>query len=285
MLPALSPYRTAPDPYVEVFNRGREAFAYRIESPVPWLTVEPARGRVTDQVRATVRVDWRRAPRGTTEVPLTVRGPGGATVRVTARVEHPRLGVREGRRGFVEASGYVAMEAAHATRAVETGGVTWRELPDIGRTGSGMTPWPVTAPSRTPGGNGPRLEYEVTLTTDPGTVRVLVYLSPRNNVLPTEGLRYAVSFDGATPRTVNVTRATGADDTSMNKQWERNTSDNTNLTVTEHALSGPGTHTLKLWMVDPTVIVQRIVIDTGGLEPSYLGPPESHRAGRTTAGR
>ncbi|CAM5337161.1 hypothetical protein SFUMM280S_07350 [Streptomyces fumanus] len=35
MLPALSPYRTAPDPYVEVFNRGREAFAYRIEYRCP----------------------------------------------------------------------------------------------------------------------------------------------------------------------------------------------------------------------------------------------------------
>ncbi|MEJ1202554.1 MULTISPECIES: glycosyl hydrolase 115 family protein [unclassified Streptomyces] len=280
VLPALSPYRTAPDPYVEVFNRGREPFAYRIESPVEWLTVDRARGRVTHQVRATVRVDWRRAPRGTTEVPLTVRGPGGRAVRVTARVENPRLGARGRRRGFVEASGYVAMEAAHATRAVETGGVTWREIPDIGRTGSGVTPWPVTAPSRAPGGNGPRLEYEVTLTTDPGTVRVLVYLSPRNNVLPTEGLRYAVSFDGAAPTTVNVTRVTGADDTSMNKQWERNTSDNTNLTVTEHTVSRPGTHTLKLWMVDPTVVVQRLVVDTGGLKPSYLGPPESHRAGR-----
>ncbi|MFV2120067.1 glycosyl hydrolase 115 family protein, partial [Streptomyces sp. Act-28] len=279
-LPALSPYRTAPDPWVEVFNRGREPFAYRIDSPVEWLVVDRARGRVTDQVRATVRVDWRRAPRGTTEVPLTVRGPGGATGRVTARVENPRLGTREGRRGFVEASGYVSMEAARFTRAVETGGVTWRVIPDLGRTGAGVTPFPVTAPSRTPGGGGPRLEYEVTLVTDPGTVRVLVYLSPRNNVLSTPGLRYAVSFDDAAPRTVDVTRVTGADDTSMNKQWERNTSDNINLTVTEHTVAGPGTHTLKLWMVDPTVVVQKLVIDTGGLEPSYLGPPESHRAGR-----
>jgi hypothetical protein len=28
-------------------------------------------------------------------------------------------------------------------------------------------------------------------------------------------------------------------------------------------------------MVDPGVVLQRIVVNTGGLRPSFLGPPES----------
>jgi hypothetical protein len=36
---------------------------------------------------------------------------------------------------------------------------------------------------------------------------------------------------------------------------------------------------LKLWHVTPGVVVERIIIDAGGLRPSYLGPPESPRKG------
>jgi hypothetical protein len=275
VLPAYSRYQTAPAPFVDVFDRGSRPFDYRIRSSAPWLTVTADHGSVTDQARANLRVDWSRAPYGTTRVPLTVTGPAGAEVTVTAVIDNPRP-PRAGFRGFAESGGYVSMEADHYTRTNGAGGVAWQRVPGIGRTGSGMEPFPVTAPSRQPGGGGPRLEYDMNLTTT-GPVKVAVYLSPRNDVLPTGGLRYAVSVDDEAPRIVDVTAATGADATAMNKQWERNTSDNVNLTITDHTIARPGPHVLKVWMVDPTVVVQKIVVDTGGVRPSYLGPPESRR--------
>ena len=108
-----------------------------------------------------------------------------------------------------------------------------------------------------------------------GQVTVWAYVSPRANVFPTDGLRYAISIDDGPLQTVNITTASGASDATMNRQWERITSDNVNLTSTTHSIGAPGAHTLKFWMADTTVILQKLVVDTGGLKPSYLGPPES----------
>ncbi|WP_433473922.1 glycosyl hydrolase 115 family protein [Spirillospora sp. CA-142024] len=270
VLPEFSPYQSAPAQYIEVFNRGSEPFGYRISPAQPWVKVSRAHGRVDKQIRATVSIDWSRAPKGTSRVPIEISGPNGRTVTVQAVVKNP---ASSNVHGFVEAGGYVSMNADHYTRATGTAQAQWNRIPGIGRTDAGMEPSPVTASSLEPG-TGPRLEYDMTLTTT-GPVKVWAYLSPRNSVLSTEGLRYAVSIDGEQPQLVNVTTATGANDTTMNKQWERNTSDNVNRTVTTHTITGTGTHTLKFWMVDPTVIVQKIVVDTGGLRTSYLGPPES----------
>ncbi|HEV7961416.1 MAG TPA: glycosyl hydrolase 115 family protein [Actinoplanes sp.] len=270
-LPAFSPYQAQPAQYIDVFNKGATAFDYTVTAAQPWVRVTPSAGRVDQQVRAVVSVDWSRAPKGDTDVPITVTGPDGARVVVHAPVSNPVLrpagsGFRSGSGsglGFVEANGYVAMEADHYTKKVGD----WQLLPGIGKTGNGLTPL---------GGAGARLEYAMTLTT-PGPVKVSAVLSPRNNVRPTDGLKYAISLDGETPQTVNVTTATGANDTTMNRQWERNTSDNANVTTTTHTVAAPGAHTLTFWMVDPTVIVQRLVVDTGGVKYSYLGPPESRR--------
>ena len=41
--------------------------------------------------------------------------------------------------GFVEANGYVSIEAEHYSRAVAPRGREWKRIPDHGRTLSGMT--------------------------------------------------------------------------------------------------------------------------------------------------
>ncbi|PSM38880.1 glycosyl hydrolase [Streptomyces dioscori] len=283
-LPTFSPYQTRPDQYIEVFNRGRTAFDYRITPSVPWLVVDRPRGRVQEQIRAVLTVDWEKAPRGRAEASVTVEG-AGEVVEVGVIAEQPSARVARGLRGlrglrgFVEAGGYVAVDAGHFARSVGA----WRRIDGIGRTGAGVTPWPVTAPGWTPsrGSSSPRLEYEVSLLSA-GAVTVWAYLSPRNPALATgAGLRYGVSFDGDVPQIVDIHAATGADDGLMNMEWARNTSDNVNRTSSRHMIraeaGAAGVHRLMFWAVDPTVVVQRLVIDTGGLTPTYLGPRESWR--------
>jgi hypothetical protein len=280
VLPAFSPYQTAPAQYIEVFNRGRGPLDYRVTSGQPWLRVTPAQGRVGAQTRLAVRIDWRKVPLGSTSVPITVTGSDGTRVVVSAPIERPKLAPSQAK-GFVEAGGYVSWNADRYRRSVPAGGVRWKVIEGLGRTGNAVKPFPSVATSK-PAGSGPRLDYDVTLTHG-GDVTLWTYLSPRNNVLWSDGLKYAVSVDGGEPQVVNITQRSGANDGTLNRQWAYNTSDNVTRMATNFHVDRPGRHTVTLWMVDPTVVVQKFVLDTrpgaslsiGGLHWSYFGPPTS----------
>ena len=179
--------------------------------------------------------------------------------------------------GFVEANGYVSIEAEHYTKAVSTGPITWQRLPDFGRTLSGMTVAPATAPRQTaPGGASPHLEYCVSLVSG-GPVTVQAYFAPTLDFTNTDGLRYAVSFDDETPQIINLHTGLVAD--NGNRRWEQAVASNIIIMPSQHTLAQPGEHVLKFWLVDAGLVLEKLVIDHGDLMPSYLGPPESARSG------
>jgi hypothetical protein len=169
--------------------------------------------------------------------------------------------------GFVETGGMVAIEAEHYSRALAPAGREWLRVPGLGRTLSGMTTLPVDAPALAPS-DGMRLEYDVYLF-DAGKVNVQATLAPTLKFRPGAGFRYAVAIDDEAPRIVDVHA-----DASM-KHWEKIVSDGVAQFTTAHEVKGAGRHTLKFWALDPGLVLQRVVIDAGGLRPSYLGPQES----------
>jgi hypothetical protein len=251
--------------YIEVFNRGRAPFEYSVSADESWIEVSSENGQVEDETRIEVSVDWDRAPRGTSRVPITISGPGMRNVIVQAVVKNHSEYVT----GFVESNGYVSMEAVHYSRAVEDAPVRWRIIPNLGKTLSAVTTYPVTSDSRRPQGTNPRLEYDMHLFSE-GTVTVNVYTSPTLNYLNNQGLRYAVSIDDAKPQIVTI------NDSTSNRVWEEWVRNNVIVTESEHAVDTPGAHVLKIWMVDPGIVFQKIVIETKEIDPGYLGPPESY---------
>ncbi len=102
-----------------------------------------------------------------------------------------------------------------------------------------------------------------------GSVHVIATLAPTQKFQPGAGLRFAVSIDDEAPQVVNM-HADGSQ-----AWWERSVSDGVVTFSTAHRLDGPGAHTLRFWALEPGVVLQKLVVDVGGLKPSYLGPPES----------
>ena len=87
-------------------------------------------------------------------------------------------------------------------------------------------------------------------------------------------MRYAVSFDDETPQTVTLVPR-GYKSQNGNRVWEKSDGDSAHSATSKHTLAKAGYHTLKLWMIDPGVVLQKLVVDLCGVKPSYLGPPES----------
>ena len=250
--------------YIEVFNRGEGVFNFNIQSLSPYLILSEKKGSITAQKRVWISINWQKVPQGIFKVPVIVTGAGGA-VTITAVINNS---LPKGMPGFYENNGYVSMEAAHYSKAVNTKGVTWETIPDYGRTLSGVMATPVTTNSMIPRNNSPHLEYKVNMS-DTGFVNVEAYISPTLDFNNTGGLRYAISFDNDIPQAVNIN--TDKSDST----WRKNVSNNINVVVSRHHLAIPGPHTLKFWMVDPGVVLQKIVINAACLQHSYLGPPES----------
>lgn len=259
-LPVFDRYGAA-EHYIEIFPASP---TYTIHAGADWLMTDIAQGTSTHG-RILITVDWKKAPPGTHRIPIHITGPDSEKVTVTAIIRNTALDATVNG-CFIEGNGYVSMEAEHYTRAVQTA-VKWQRIPGLGRTLSGMQAIPVTAPAQSPQNNSPRLEYAVYLL-DSGQYNIHAYLSPTLN-FSGKGLRYAISFDDQPAQVIDLAK------NSTGKNWEISVANNTFISTSRHVLLRPGKHVLKYWLVDPGVVLQKIIVDAGGMRPSYLGPPES----------
>lgn len=170
-------------------------------------------------------------------------------------------------KGFVESNGYVSIEAEHFARKVDGRDAQWTVIPHLGRTLSSVITMPQNAQSSDPEG-GMRLEYDLTLTKDVDT-ELHVYLSPTLDTRGAGGLKFGISVDDGPVIVQSFNLIPDQPD------WNKAVSDNAHVVKVPLKGLKAGAHTLKFWRIDANVVLQKLVLDTGGLKPTYLGPPES----------
>ncbi len=261
-----------PSRFIDVFNKGRIPFDFTAQTSKPWILTDASGGTVDKDKRILVSVDWQKAPAGSTDGVVTI-AYGTNAIPVQVKLFNPDTPSSDFINGFVEADGYVSMQAEDFTGNVPSANAAWAQIRNLGRTGSAMSIFPVTASSVTPPENSPHLEYRMFLF-HTGKVHVETIISPTLNFVSGRGLRFALSFDDGPPQIVTAVPADySAGD--GNSDWERTARDSVRKITTDFDVTDPGEHTLKVWMVDPGVVLQKIVVDCGGEKPSYLGPPES----------
>jgi hypothetical protein len=305
VLPPLDPYGPATR-YFDVFSRGTASCSWQVNSNASFVKVSQPTGTVgggngTD-TRVYLSVDWASAPSNATAT-LNVTTPCRSFDKYGYPIPTVQVSVvnravpSDFTSGFVEADGTVAIEGPHYQRIIpasdsSAGNVTYHTFASLGRTLSGVALWPQDTEKLTLT-TAPAIEYDLYLWTAT-TAKVTLWLSPSHNYLGDQTpLEYGIAlFPASSSPPANITtvrpvgRSVGA---NLPDGWGYAVGDGVwghtgNYTTSSFKVAAAGAYKLRVWALMPNVIVQKVVVDLGGVRPSYLGPPESFLMGRDDVG-
>ncbi|SDP14650.1 Glycosyl hydrolase family 67 N-terminus [Mucilaginibacter sp. OK268] len=250
--------------FLELFVRGSLPVKFKIDAP-PFLELDVLTGTVTDQQRIYVMLNRNKLSGQVREGIIKISADDGTHAEITVPVPAKATFVAN---TFKQTSNFISIEAAHFQRNVVKGGASWTVLPDYGKTLSAITPMPVIAETQKPDNNSAHVEYRIDIQT-PGDYDVRTYLAPSIDFTADKSLKYAVSIDEEKPQVISVNAEANG------HLWNMAVADNINIYKSTHHIDQPGVHTLKIWVVTPAIVLEKIVISSGALPFSYLGPPES----------
>ena len=254
-----------PSYFVDIFNRGTVPFDFKITSKDKWIKFSKPKGKINSEERILVSIDWKNAPKrdAKSQFTIAVNNQNFTVIVNTKNIDLSEI------KGFVENNGFISIEAPNYSKAINSE-VKWTIIPNIGKTGSGVTLKPSNVKPLEISETSPRLEYEVHFFSK-GEVKVHAYFSPTINFTVRDGLKYGIGFDSEIPQIMNL----NAD--NSDKNWNMSVANNIKIITSSHTIANAGNHTLKFYGIDPALVLQKIVIETasGEMVKTYLGPPES----------
>ncbi len=254
--------------YIEIFNRGNEVLNYEINTKDDWINLSLSEGRVHYNEKIHVSINWENVPEGTSKGSIAISSKGqNYSIEVPIKTDLPQP------KGFVENNGVVSIEAENYNRNVDGENVSWEVVPNLGRTGSSIIVNPMDAEIQEPN-HSAFVEYEFTIFED-ADLEIESYLSPTQNYQKTEGLKFAIAIDDEQPQIININKDEIKPDWEYAGWWTKSVADHIKKSISQHSDIKAGVHNLKVWAIDPGVVIQKFIINSGGLKPSYLGPPES----------
>ncbi|KAL4791925.1 hypothetical protein BDV19DRAFT_392699 [Aspergillus venezuelensis] len=269
--------------YIDIFTRVNGTFSYVIKTNASYVSITNAKGTLSapgnsSDTRAVISIDWANAPPGTSWATFNIlrtennSTKANSTIKATIHLPINHPSIPPSYKGHISSNGAISIEAAHWSTTETKNGTSYIEIPHYGRTLSGVKIWPVTATSLTPA-TGPKITYNFYSTSSVENATLICLLGGSLDHDPTRPLKVAYSLDEEKPQTKRVFADYLAgehpidwDTAAITGGW--------NVTASLGAV-GTGSHRLSLWLLEPGVVLQKVMLDLGGLLGSGLGAPES----------
>ena len=264
--------------YIDVFNKGATPLKWKTSVTNDWILVNKKSGETATEERIEVSIDWAKVPAGERILgTLDIMSDRGEKETVYISVFNPTSpSLAEMDTLFVENNGYVAMDAASFHRKVENDDIKMIVIPNLGFENTAVQLGnPMAKAQRTAGRNTPRLEYDF-YTFEQGSVDVYTYVLPTFPISKDRGYagheatnvetKYGVCIDEGpvmNPSTSSFEYA---------QIWYESVLKNCRINKTTLHIDKPGKHTVKIICGDAGTVLQKVVLDFGGMKRSYMGP-------------
>lgn len=251
--------------FIDIFSRGLEKENWSAKTSAPWIELSDEEGELEgNNDRIWVNVNFDKAPSEKNLTGYIEITNGEQLYRVTVSAINQRIIAASD--AFAETNGAIAIPTNQYSKKLAGETASWESLTGLGRSGSAMILQPM---------NGwyiedlsmirkksPALEYEIVVTKG-GKANIIVEAVPAFPLASSQQLRCAISIDKDEPQWINF---------EMNGQhWNNNVLESRMIGISQVSLE-PGRYQMKLWGTDPSVNIDRILIDFGGLKKSYTGP-------------
>lgn len=267
-LPPMSRYGPTKG-WFDIFTRGTQTIHWSCSVPYTWVHLSQIDGVLNpdgDDYRISITIDWEQVPTEfDDEVLISVSSKEGDFEHVHIPI-HGWL-VPEYFHGFVESDGCISIPASSS-------GIKdpYQHHPELGRGNEGAV---TIGNSASIDDNIPFLEYPIFIFSRSTKATLTLYFNMTLEIDPARRMSYDIGIDNQQTKShfllpdfpvPNKLPAEGWLDSVMDCVWRRN-HDVQNLES--------GSHILRLRLNHPNLLLEKVVLDLGGVRESYLGPPPS----------
>ncbi|HEY5590280.1 MAG TPA: glycosyl hydrolase 115 family protein, partial [Paludibacter sp.] len=160
----------------------------------------------------------------------------------------------------------IRLKASEFTQNKVTELARWQSMEGLGYSQSAMSLQPFNAKLKIEFTQNPSLEYEFSIeNADSALIRL--YLLPTHPTDSNKPLRIAISIDGSTPKLFNIKTE------GRSNIWKENKLRNQAIVKTQWKFNTSGKHTLRIFAVDPDVVIDQLMIDFK-MDRSFYGVGE-----------
>lgn len=249
-----------------------EPISYKVTSDCPWLMLSTSGGTVVLKDILTLKINRKLFKgRATGEVWIKTDFSNAKIIVEAQNTDITGLNPMT----FLEANGYIAIEAEHYCKKEDVKGAGFYKLDQYGRTLSGMKVLPPIRSDFTRSKTRPYLEYSF-IPESEGMYHIDIYLAPSNPAYINYGIYIGIQMNNGTQAVECVLSPDYASLCSC-KEYVEGVKNNIRI---HHSMVEcvKGINYLRLYAVSPSVVIEKIVLfsENSSIQESYLGPKESY---------